>query len=103
MRLIADLYHPQIAFLPIGDLYTMSPKEVAKACELARAGETVLLRGGIYRETLRPRRDGVIIRAMPGETVIISGADAIEGWGRNSDGSWSAPLRREPSKLGGYN
>jgi hypothetical protein len=35
---------------------------------------------------------------MKGELVTISGADLIEGWTRQSDGSWSAPLAAEPKK-----
>jgi L-ascorbate metabolism protein UlaG (beta-lactamase superfamily) len=31
MQLIEQLYHPELAFLPIGDLYTMSPLEAALA------------------------------------------------------------------------
>ena len=31
MRLIGEMYHPQIAFLCIGDLYTMGPEQAAKA------------------------------------------------------------------------
>ena len=46
-----------------------------------------------------PRPDGVTIRAMKGETVTISGADLIEGWKREVDGSWSAPLAAEPKKV----
>ena len=34
MALIEQLYHPELAFLPIGDLFTMSPKEAALACSL---------------------------------------------------------------------
>jgi len=34
MRIIADLYKPELLFLPIGDLYTMSPAEAAYACRL---------------------------------------------------------------------
>lgn len=34
MALIRELYAPEVAMLPIGDLYTMSPKEAAKAVEL---------------------------------------------------------------------
>ncbi len=33
MRLIGDWYHPHIACLPIGDLFTMGPDQAAKACE----------------------------------------------------------------------
>lgn len=34
MNIIGELYAPDIAFLPIGDLYTMGPKEAAYASEL---------------------------------------------------------------------
>ena len=34
MALIGELYAPDLALLPIGDFYTMGPREAAKACEL---------------------------------------------------------------------
>jgi L-ascorbate metabolism protein UlaG (beta-lactamase superfamily) len=33
MKLIGQLYKPDVAILPIGNLYTMGPREAAKACE----------------------------------------------------------------------
>jgi hypothetical protein len=39
------------------------------------------------------------VRAMKGEKVTISGADMIEGWKHEVDGSWSASLVAEPKKL----
>jgi hypothetical protein len=72
---------------------------LARACELAQPGETVVLRGGIYRETLRPRTSGLTFRAMKGETVVISGADLIDNWRHEADGSWSASLASEPRRL----
>jgi L-ascorbate metabolism protein UlaG (beta-lactamase superfamily) len=32
MKLIGELYKPDVAILPIGGLYTMGPREAAKAC-----------------------------------------------------------------------
>ena len=32
MQLIAELYRPELAFLPIGDLFTMDPPQAARAC-----------------------------------------------------------------------
>ena len=72
---------------------------LAKACAIAQPGETIVLRGGVYREVLAPKNDGVTVRAMKGEKVVISGADIIEGWQREADGSWSAPLAAEPKKV----
>ena len=34
MAIVRELYQPEVAMLPIGDNYTMSPKEAAKAAEL---------------------------------------------------------------------
>jgi L-ascorbate metabolism protein UlaG (beta-lactamase superfamily) len=34
MELIAELYRPELAFLPIGDVYTMDPLHAAIACRL---------------------------------------------------------------------
>jgi L-ascorbate metabolism protein UlaG (beta-lactamase superfamily) len=34
MKLIAEVYHPTVAMLPIGGFYTMGPKEAAHACRL---------------------------------------------------------------------
>jgi len=36
MKLIAELYKPDVAILPIGGLYTMGPREAAKACALLK-------------------------------------------------------------------
>jgi L-ascorbate metabolism protein UlaG (beta-lactamase superfamily) len=41
MAIIRDLYAPKIAMLPIGDLFTMSPREAAYACKLLKP-ETVI-------------------------------------------------------------
>ena len=39
MALIEQLYHPELAFLPIGDLFTMGPREAALACRSAAPEE----------------------------------------------------------------
>ena len=41
MAIIHDLYAPKIAMLPIGDHFTMSPREAAYACKLLKP-ETVI-------------------------------------------------------------
>lgn len=37
MQLIGDLYRPDVAVLPVGDFYTMGPREAAYAAKLLRA------------------------------------------------------------------
>ena len=41
MAIIRDLYGPQIAMLPIGDHYTMSPREAAYACNLLKPATVI--------------------------------------------------------------
>ena len=93
-----DPRHPAAADEPAWGYPAVPLASLAKACAVAEPGETIVLRGGVYRETLRPRSDGVMVRAMKGESVTISGADLIEGWKREADGTWSAPLAAEPKK-----
>ena len=78
MRLIAELYRPVIAFLPIGDAYTMGPEQAAKACELLGVKQVVPMHYGTFpaltgtpgrlREIVEPR--GVqVLELKPGETA----------------------------------
>jgi L-ascorbate metabolism protein UlaG (beta-lactamase superfamily) len=78
MRLIAEMYAPTIAFLPIGDLYTMGPEQAAKACELLGVKQVVPMHYGTFpaltgtpeklRELVGPR--GVqVLELTPGETA----------------------------------
>ncbi len=41
MALLAELYHPDLCLLPIGDHFTMGPFEAAHACRLLRARQAV--------------------------------------------------------------
>ena len=94
-----DPRHPAASDAPGWGYPAVPLATLSKACSLARRGETVVLRAGVYRETLRPDVDGVIFRAMEGEMVFISGADLIQDWKRQSDGRWSAPLLSKPKKV----
>lgn len=78
MRLIAELYQPAIAFLPIGDAYTMGPAQAAKACELLGVSQVVPMHYGTFpaltgtpamlRALVEPR--GVrVLELRPGETA----------------------------------
>jgi len=78
MRLIGEMYHPTIAFLPIGDLYTMGPEQAAKACELLGVQQVVPMHYGTFpaltgtpaqlRELVEPK--GVqVLELTPGETA----------------------------------
>jgi L-ascorbate metabolism protein UlaG (beta-lactamase superfamily) len=48
MRLIGEMYRPQIAFLPIGDFYTMGPEQAAKASELLGVQKIIPMHYGTF-------------------------------------------------------
>lgn len=48
MKLIGELYAPQVAFLPIGDHFTMGPREAAKAVELLGVKTVVPMHYGTF-------------------------------------------------------
>jgi L-ascorbate metabolism protein UlaG (beta-lactamase superfamily) len=48
MALIAELYRPELAFLPIGDLFTMSPREAAVACRLLNVKKVIPMHFGTF-------------------------------------------------------
>ena len=78
MQLIAELYRPELAFLPIGDLYTMSPHEAALACKFLQAKKIIPMHFGTFPPlTGRPEQlqekiqdTGTKVWALePGKTV----------------------------------
>jgi L-ascorbate metabolism protein UlaG (beta-lactamase superfamily) len=48
MEIISDLYAPDVAFLPIGDFYTMSPREAAYAIDLLDVDVVVPMHYGTF-------------------------------------------------------
>lgn len=48
MQLIADLYRPLLAFLPIGDHFTMDPTQAARACKLLEVRQVIPIHWGTF-------------------------------------------------------
>ena len=48
MRLIGEMYTPEIAFLPIGDRFTMDPAAAARACEFLGVRQVVPMHWGTF-------------------------------------------------------
>ena len=78
MQLIARIYEPEVAILPIGDHFTMGPKEASVALELLAVNKCIpshygtfpLLRGTPDElRRLSPNVD--VIAPEPGETVTV--------------------------------
>lgn len=71
MRLIRDLYKPSLAFLPIGDLFTMGPEQAAYACELLGVTQVVPMHYGTF-----PLLTGTPARLR--ELVAAKGVEVVE-------------------------
>ena len=77
MRLIGEMYAPTIAFLPIGDRFTMDPAQAARAADLLGVKQIVPMHWGTFplltgtpdalRALVEPR--GIqVLELTPGET-----------------------------------
>ncbi len=71
MTLIGEMYKPTIAFLPIGDLYTMGPEQAAVACRLLGVKQVVPMHYGTF-----PALTGTPARLR--EIVGATGAEVLE-------------------------
>jgi L-ascorbate metabolism protein UlaG (beta-lactamase superfamily) len=78
MRLIGEIYHPTIAALPIGDLYTMSPLEASFAAKMLGVKTVIPIHHSTFPaltgkpETLRKLLEGTgieVVALKPGESV----------------------------------
>jgi L-ascorbate metabolism protein UlaG (beta-lactamase superfamily) len=78
MRLIAEMHKPDIAFLPIGDHYTMGPDAAARACRLLGVRQVVPMHYGTFpilsgtperlKHLVEPHGVDVLV-LKPGETA----------------------------------
>jgi L-ascorbate metabolism protein UlaG (beta-lactamase superfamily) len=70
MQLIQRLYHPELAILPIGDLYTMGPREAALACRMLDAKKVIPVHWGTFPAlTGRPEQLAELLRDLPSTQV----------------------------------
>ena len=65
-------------------------KTIARAAEKSAAGDLVLIRAGVYRERVLVKTSGtpqapIRFEAVPGEHVVVTGADLLTGWKKTSD------------------
>jgi L-ascorbate metabolism protein UlaG (beta-lactamase superfamily) len=66
MQLIEKLYRPDLAFLPIGDLYTMGPNEAALACRLLKPKKMIPMHFGTFPAlTGRPEEVAKLLKDFP--------------------------------------
>jgi len=70
MQLIAQLYHPELVLLPIGDLFTMSPREAAVACGLLHPKRVIPMHFGTFPP----------LTGRPGDLQELLAGSATEVW-----------------------
>jgi L-ascorbate metabolism protein UlaG (beta-lactamase superfamily) len=70
MRLIGELYRPDLAMLPIGDLFTMSPREAALAVRLLGVRDVIPMHWGTFPAlTGTPERLAELTADLPNLTI----------------------------------
>jgi L-ascorbate metabolism protein UlaG (beta-lactamase superfamily) len=79
MALIHGLYRPELVMLPVGDHFTMSPREAAKAVQLLRAKHVVPMHFGTFplltgtparlRELTQGMGEVTVYEMKPGDTL----------------------------------
>jgi L-ascorbate metabolism protein UlaG (beta-lactamase superfamily) len=72
MQLIRELYQPELVFLPIGDHFTMGPREAALACRLLRPQKVIPMHFGTFPLLVgRPAQLQDLLRGQP-ETEVVA-------------------------------
>ena len=79
MALIEELYQPELAFLPIGDHFTMGPREAAKAAKLLKAKKIVPLHFGTFPVlTGTPSQLAEYLKGEPYEVWTLEAGKTVE-------------------------
>jgi len=76
MAIIRELYAPEIAMLPIGDRFVMSPREAAYACNLLKPKSVIPMHFGTFpvltgtpSELKNLVKDVEVVEMIPGKTI----------------------------------
>jgi len=73
-------------------------RTIQKAANEMKPGDTCLVRGGVYREWVKPLQGGtsenrrITYKAYPGETPVIKGSERITNWQNQGNGIWMVEL-----------
>lgn len=72
MKIIGDLYQPELAMLPIGSHYVMGPEEATYACRLLRPRYVIPMHFGTFPVlTGTPEHFQELMKALPEVTVVL--------------------------------
>jgi len=72
MKIIADLYKPELAIVPIGSHYVMGPEEAVYACELLQPRYVIPMHFGTFPVlTGTPEKFQELMEGLPGVEVLV--------------------------------
>lgn len=78
-------------------------RTIAGGLKQAKPGDTVVVRAGVYRESVRVPSGSdekpVTLKAAAGQRVIVSGAVPVTGWKKAEGGLYTAALGFRPKRL----
>ena len=78
MELIAELYAPELLFLPIGDLFTMGPREAAHACKLMKAQKVMPMHYGTFPPlTGTPAEFEKLVEGLETQVITLEPGESI--------------------------
>jgi L-ascorbate metabolism protein UlaG (beta-lactamase superfamily) len=79
MALIQEIYQPELAILPIGDLFTMSPREAAVACRLLKPKTVIPMHFGTFPPLVgRPKELSDMVRHLSVDVMELTPGTAVK-------------------------
>ncbi|HXD76936.1 MAG TPA: glycosyl hydrolase [Puia sp.] len=101
-------YHVSVAGNDDADGSSIHPlRTIMAASRVARAGDTITVHAGIYREWVDPETGGtnevnrILYRSAAGEKVVVTGSEVVKGWKETGNGVWKVTL--DNAMFGSYN
>ncbi len=72
-------------------------KTIQKASSIAKPGNTIVIGGGTYQETIKPMKSGtagspIVYRSKQGEKVVISAMQSLSGWTSDGGSRWKTTV-----------
>ena len=84
-------------------------RTIQRAADLMQPGDVCLIRGGVYREKIVPKRGGtsaekrIVYRNYKDEIPIIKGSERVAGWVQQGEGLWKVKLSQSFFSSSPYN
>lgn len=68
-------------------------RTINAAVSKMKGGDTCILRAGVYRESVVISRNDIVIKAYPGDRVVVTGLDVVSDWTKHANGIYVASFR----------